>query len=470
MVCQLGDLAPGASATVQLTGVVSAYAISGTLLLNTVQAGSSNVDANPANNTASAATVVDNRALLTIDKEAAVTTVAPGGSLVYRIAVHNGGPSLARSVVMTDLLPAQLLNPLLSSSRGSCGATACSLGDLPPGDTVTILVMGTASPFATGSIENRAVVTTTTPLDPSSVLADAVTVLVGDTADLVLVKTAVPSVYAGQTITYVLSVYNTGPSAAAGVQIADQLPLSTTVVSLDPACASAGSQVHCPSAPAALAANGQLSFTLVVATDAALATGTVLENQAAVTSQTPDPNPVNNSATAGTTIIGQADLLIHKSGEPSRVLAGENLTYTIVVTNAGPSNAATVRLVDTLPSAVAQVGPVEAQRSLSQVPIVCLNLVCELGAVPLGEVITLTLPVRVHPSVVDGTVFTNTATVYSPSDPDPSNNVGAAAATANRQSALVIQKAASPDPCRHGRRPALYDPGRSTLAPAMQMA
>ncbi len=48
MVCQLGDLAPGASATVQLTGVVSAYAVSGTLLLNTVQAGSSNVDANPA--------------------------------------------------------------------------------------------------------------------------------------------------------------------------------------------------------------------------------------------------------------------------------------------------------------------------------------------------------------------------------------------------------------------------------------
>ena len=228
-------------------GVVSAYAISGTLLLNTVQAGSSNVDANPANNTASAATAVDNRALLTIDKEATVTTVAPGGSLAYRIAVHNGGPSLARSVVMTDLLPAQLLNPLLSSSRGSCGATACSLGDLPPGDTVTILVMGTASPFATGSIENRAVVTTTTPLDPSSVLADAVTVLVGDTADLVLVKTAVPSVYAGQTITYVLSVYNTGPSAAAGVQIVDQLPLSTTVVSLDPACTvRAGSQVHCP--------------------------------------------------------------------------------------------------------------------------------------------------------------------------------------------------------------------------------
>ncbi len=450
MVCQLGDLAPGASATVQLTGVVSAYASSGTLLYNSVQAGSSNVDANPGNNTAGAATTVDNRALLTIDKEAAVATVAPGGALAYRIAVHNGGPSLARSVVMTDLLPAQLLNPLLSSSRGSCGATACSLGDLPPGDTVTILLMGTASPFATGSIENRAILTTTTPLDPNSTLADAVTVLVGDTADLALVKTAVPSVYAGQTITYVLSVYNTGPSAAAGVQIADQLPVSVTIVSLDPACAAAGGQVHCPAAPAVLAANGQLSFTLVAATDASLATGTVLENRATVTSQTPDPNPVNNSATAGTTIIGQADLHIHKSGEPSRVLAGENLTYTIVVTNAGPSNAATVRLVDILPAAVSQIGPVQTLRSLSPVPIICLNLVCELGAMPLGEVITLTLPVHVQPAVADGTLFTNTATVYSPSDPDPSNNAGAAAATAYRESALVIQKSAVPDPAVTG--------------------
>ena len=450
MVCQLGDLAPGTSATVQLTGVVSAYAVSGTVLLNTVQAGSSNVDAAPANNTAGAVTTVDNRVLLTIDKEAAVTTVAPGSSLSYRIIVHNGGPSLARSVVITDLLPPQLLNPLLSSSRGSCGATACSLGELPPGDTVTILVMGTVSPFATGSIENRAVLTTTAPLDPGSVLADAVTVLVGDTADLALVKTAVPSVYAGQTITYVLNVYNTGPSPAAGVQIADQLPLSVTVVSLDSACTAAGGQVHCPSAPAALAANGQLSFTLVVATDASLATGTVLENRATVTSQTPDPNPLNNSATAGTTIIGQADLHVHKSSEPSRVLAGENLTYTIVVTNAGPSNAATVRLVDILPAAVSQIGPVQTQRTQSQVPIVCLNLVCELGAVPLGEVITLTLPVHVYPAVADGTVFTNTVTVHSPSDPDPDNNVGAAAATAYRQSTLLIQKSAAPDPAVTG--------------------
>ncbi|MFN8465060.1 MAG: hypothetical protein U0X20_05890 [Caldilineaceae bacterium] len=451
MVCQLGDLAPGAFATVQLTGVASAYAISGTLLVNAVQAGSSNVDADPLNNTAAATTTVDSRVLLTIDKEATVATVSPGGSLAYRISVHNGGPSLARTVVMTDLLPPQLLNPLLSSSRGSCGATACTLGDMPPGDTATILVLGTASFFAAGSIENRAVLTTTTALDPNSILNSAVTVLVGDTADLALVKTAVPSVYAGQTITYVLNAYNTGPSAAAGVQVVDQLPLSTTLVSLDPNCtAAAGAQVHCPAAPTALAANGQLSFTLVVATDAALATGTVLENQATVTSQTPDPNPVNNSATAGTTIIGQADLQIHKAADPGEVLAGENLTYTIVVTNAGPSNAATVRLVDTLPGAVAQVGPVVAQRSLSQVPVVCLNLVCELGAVPLGEVITLTLPVRVNPAVAGGTVFTNTATIYSPSDPDPRNNVGAAGATAYRQSALVIQKSAAPDPAITG--------------------
>lgn len=451
MVCQLGDLAPGASAMVQLTGVASAYAMSGTLLVNAAQAGSSNVDADPLNNTAVATTTVDNRVLLTIDKEAAVATVSPGGSLAYRISVRNGGPGLARSVVMTDLLPPQLLNPLLSSSRGSCGATACMLGDMLPGDTATILVLGTASLFATGSIENRAILTTATALDPNSVLAGAVTVLVGDTADLALVKTAVPSVFAGQTVTYVLSVYNTGPSAAAGVQVVDQLPFSTSLVSLDPNCAgAAGAQVHCPAAPTALAANGQLSFTLVVATDAALATGTVLENQAAVTSQTPDPNPVNNSATAGTTIIGQADLQIHKLAEPDEVLAGEDLTYTIVVANAGPSNAATVRLVDTLPGAVAQVGPVVAQRSLSQVPIVCLNLVCELGAVPLGEIITLTLPVRVNSAVTGGTIFTNTATVYSPSDPDPSNNVGAASATAYRQSALTVQKSANPDPAITG--------------------
>lgn len=79
------------------------------------------------------------------------------------------------------------------------------------------------------------------------------------------------------------------------------------------------------------------------------------------------------------------DLHVSKSADPTAVLAGERLTYTVVITNAGPGRANTVRLVDVLPPEVAQIGPVGAERSISLYPITCLNLVCEIGAMPLDE-------------------------------------------------------------------------------------
>ncbi len=467
LACQIGDLAAGMSVTLHITGLVNSGVLSGTLLVNSAQVGSSNVDSNLLNNRDSYTTSIDSRALLTLDKEAQSTSVAPGASLAYRITVYNAGPSLARNVVVTDALPGLLLNPLLSSSRGSCGAEACSLGDLEPGITATIMVMGVVSQLANGAIVNSAGLTTTTPLDEDSVLVDEVTTLVGDTADLVMAKSATPSVYAGQNITYVLSVYNTGPSLAAGVQILDLLPLSTTLMSVDAGCTvvDGQAQVRCPATPTTLANGAGISFTLVVATDASLATGTVLENRATATSLTHDPNPVNNTAVADTTIIGQADLRISKAADPQTVLAGELLTYTVVVTNTGPSNAGSVRLVDTLPNEVRQEGPVLTERTVSQFPIVCLNLVCELGAMPLGEVITLTLPVRVASAVAHNKIFTNTATVYSPSDVDPSNNEAKAQALAQRESTLVISKSAAPDPAVTGAD-LLYTIQVSNLGPS----
>ena len=64
-----------------------------------------------------------------------------------------------------------------------------------------------------------------------------------------------------------------------------------------------------------------------------------------------DPNPANNSATDTDTLAAAADLAITKSGAPDPVSAGQNLTYTIVVTNSGPSAAASVILSDSLPAA-----------------------------------------------------------------------------------------------------------------------
>ncbi|MBK6796881.1 MAG: DUF11 domain-containing protein [Acidobacteria bacterium] len=68
-----------------------------------------------------------------------------------------------------------------------------------------------------------------------------------------------------------------------------------------------------------------------------------------------DFNTENNSSTASTTVQAMSDLSITKSGPPTVALGG-NLTYTINFSNAGPSNAAGVMIVDTLPKGLTVVG------------------------------------------------------------------------------------------------------------------
>ncbi|MBN1977914.1 MAG: hypothetical protein JW918_10970 [Anaerolineae bacterium] len=59
-------------------------------------------------------------------------------------------------------------------------------------------------------------------------------------------------------------------------------------------------------------------------------------NMAAVESTTYDPD-LNNLVFIYTSVRPTADLVVAKTDMPDPVLAGETLTYTVVVSNAGPS-------------------------------------------------------------------------------------------------------------------------------------
>ena len=69
-----------------------------------------------------------------------------------------------------------------------------------------------------------------------------------------------------------------------------------------------------------------------------------------MTSSTYDPNTANNTDTEDTTVTPVADLVISKSDSPDPVYAAGTLTYTITVTNNGPSTATNVVVTDTYPS------------------------------------------------------------------------------------------------------------------------
>ena len=136
-------------------------------------------------------------------------------------------------------------------------------------------------------------------------------------------------------------------------------------------------------------------------------------NTATVSSAAADPDLNNNTATSSTTVAPRADLSITK-GRPLRRSLGANLTYTIVVTNHGPSDAPNATVVDPTPAGLTFVS--NSGACTTAFP-------CSLGPIPAGQSRTITTTFLVPSSYAGPDPIVNTATVSSTApDPDLTNN------------------------------------------------
>src|ERR1035438_7958887 len=114
--------------------------------------------------------------------------------------------------------------------------------------------------------------------------------------------------------------------------------------------------------------------------------------------------------------------MLSMAASPSTVLVGSNLTYSVSVTNKGPSTAEEVSLVEELPASVGFVSASASQGSCSYASGV---LTCKLGSVTVGVNVTITAVVT---PLVMGAI-TNVAAVTCSAELNPSNNVAAAVTT-----------------------------------------
>ena len=172
-------------------------------------------------------------------------------------------------------------------------------------------------------------------------------------ADLAITKTnGTTTSVPGANTTYTITASNAGADDVTGATVADTFPAA---LSCTWTCAGAGGGT-CTAAGSGnlndlvnLPAGGSVTYTATCSI-AAGATGT-LSNTATVTSSIADPVPGNNSATDTDTLTPQADLSITKTDGVTVVTPGGNTTYTIVASNAGPSNAPGSTVADTAPAA-----------------------------------------------------------------------------------------------------------------------
>jgi uncharacterized repeat protein (TIGR01451 family) len=430
------NLPSGGSVTYTASCTISASATGTLSNTATVAAPGGVTDPTPGNNSATDNDALGAQADLAVTKTDGVTSAAPGGSVTYTITASNAGPSDATGSTVADTFPASLTCTWTCVGAGGGTCTASGSGNvndtvnLPSGGSVTYTASCTISASATGTLSNTATVTAPggvtdpTPGNNSATDSDAL----GAQADLAVTKTdGVTTATPGGSVTYTITASNAGPSNATGATVADTFPASLTCTWT---CVGAGGGTCTASGSgnindtANLPSGGSVTYT-ASCTISASASGT-LSNTATVTAPggVTDPTPGNNSATDSDTLGAQADLAITKTDGVTTVTSGGSLTYTIVVSNAGPSDAPGGGLVaDTFPASLtctwtcAGAGGGLCNASGSGNISEAINL-------PAGGSVTFTVPCTVSPSAT-GTL-SNTATVSmmggGPTDPNPGNN------------------------------------------------
>jgi uncharacterized delta-60 repeat protein/uncharacterized repeat protein (TIGR01451 family) len=116
-----------------------------------------------------------------------------------------------------------------------------------------------------------------------------------------------------------------------------------------------------------------------------------------------------------------ADLSIAKTASPNPVVAGNTITYTIVVSNAGPDGATNAVVTDNLPSALSFVSCAATGGGVCGGAGNSVSVSFPTLLVGGSEVITIVA--RVKTGTADGTAVVNSANVVSDeSDPNANNN------------------------------------------------
>ncbi|MCP2025221.1 gliding motility-associated-like protein/uncharacterized repeat protein (TIGR01451 family) [Flavobacterium sp. HSC-32F16] len=372
----VGNLINGKSETLQITATVN---LTGNYL-NTAEitaAGFPDPDSTPDNGITteddygSVVTLPINQAAnLSLTKTVNNPTPLAGSLVTFEIAATNSGPQNAASVEVTDLLPNGYTYNSFTATKGTYNKNTgkWNIGSLLNGDSQTLQI--TAVVNAAGNYTNIAEVTASSLPDPNSTpnngipteddYAEATITPSQAIADLSLGKAVVGgnlSPIFGATVTFEVTVKNNGPQNATGVKVIDLLPsgyeyivysstsgqyFNTTGIWDVGTIPNGGSESLLISAKVNLAGNYQNAAEVYASNE--------LDSDSTPNNNTSGEDDISSVLLSPVPAV--ADLSIEKNVINNNLTpaVGSQISFSVTVTNSGPSIAAGVTIRDILPS------------------------------------------------------------------------------------------------------------------------
>ncbi|GIW87748.1 MAG: hypothetical protein KatS3mg108_2072 [Isosphaeraceae bacterium] len=337
-------------------------------------------------------------------------TIAPGGDQIGTITIVGNFaqipgttvalPTLAMQISGTD--PSSEIDRLLVRRTPELTGGTSQLGGVL---SVTTLgpfnpVLGDRFPLIEAFASSGKFAETTLPPLPPNVFwlvdyaSDGTALEVVNTlSDLTITGfTATPaSARVGELLTYRVTVTNSGPNGAANVRVTDVLPPGLDFVADESTAAAQFDPVtRTVTVPLGFFSVGATSTVRIAVRPTAAFVGAEIINTVTVTSDEPDPDRTNNTATLSVPLIGASSLTVDVSGPP-QVGVGLPAVYVVTVRNNGPSVATNVEAAFAIP-------PNTVLRADQSTPGLNLNstgtvVSARLGSLPVGALVQLTVVV-----------------------------------------------------------------------------
>lgn len=397
------------------------------------------IDTNDVNDIETAQLLVTPReADLQVTKAAFPSTATPrvGDQVTYQIAAVNAGPDAVPDAVAADTAVPGLTLISATASQGTFDGANWIIGALSSSGSASLAL--TYRIDTVGTKSNTATISSATIDDPNPAnnVNSAQFATNAALTDIGLAKTGPATVLQNGQATYTVTAKNNGPVNATNLLVSDPVPSGTTFVSSSPAAQYDSETGVWTIGNLASGQSTQLTVTLIAGD------GPSYTNAASLLSlDQADSAAGNNQALVTTTVDHKADLAITKVASTSVAQPGDQVGYTITMTNNGPSSTDNVEVVDPLPIGTLITNPEPSQGSFDPD-----QRVWTVGSMTSGQIVTLTYTITIDASM--GGQFLNTAVIRQSSTPDPviGNNL-ARASVAIPSADLVVNKSVdNPNP------------------------